>query len=292
MNEMSTILDKRHFLEGPRWRDGRIWVSDFHGRNVLSADLRGDVRVEAELTDRPSGLGWLPDGRLLIVSMVDRKVLRREDSGELVEHADPSSFTDSENNDMIVDAAGRAYVGATGFDSNIGEPIRTAPVVKVEPAGSATVVAGGLYMPNGMTFLPDGTLVVAETLGNRLSAFDVRADGTLGARRDWARFGEPPASDDLASVIPGVVVGPDGICADSTGAVWVADALHNRVVRVAAGGAIMQEVSTGDRGAYSCTLGGPDGRTLFICSAPDFNYEARAKTREASLLVVQVDVQV
>lgn len=292
MSEFSTVLDQRHFLEGPRWHEGRIWVSDFHGHNVISSDLAGDVKVEAELDDRPSGLGWLPDGRLLIVSMADRKILRREASGELVVHADLSSFTDSESNDMVVDDLGRAYVSATGFDANVGEPIRKAPVVRVEADGSASLAADDFFMPNGLTFLPSGELIVAETLGNRLSAFDVEADGSLVNRREWATFGPEPSSDDLMTVLPGVVVGPDGICADSDGAVWVADALGNRVVRVAEGGAILQEVSTGELGAYSCTLGGPQGKTLFICCAPDFNYEARSKAEESTLLSIEVDVAV
>ncbi|MET0930999.1 MAG: SMP-30/gluconolactonase/LRE family protein [Aeromicrobium sp.] len=291
MTDFTTILDGRHFLEGPRWHNGRIWVSDFHGHDVVSSDLQGDVRVEVELDDRPSGLGWLPDGRLLVVSMEARKVMRREESGELVVHSDLSEFH-NECNDMLVDAQGRAYVSATGFNSNIGESIKTAPLVKVDPDGSASVVADDLHMPNGITRLPDGTLVVAETLGNRLSGFDVRPDGTLSERRDWATFGDLRTSDDLMEVMPGTVVGPDGICADSEGCVWAADALHNRVVRVEAGGKIVQDISTGDRGAYSLTLGGPDGRTLFICSAPDFNYEARAAVREATLLAVTVDVPV
>ncbi|WP_127128964.1 SMP-30/gluconolactonase/LRE family protein [Georgenia sp. SYP-B2076] len=289
----TTVLKDRHFLEGPRWRDGRIWVSDFHAHEVLSANADGtDVRVEAELNDLPSGLGWLPDGRLLVVSMADRAVLRREHSGELVVHADLSSFSDADFNDMLVDADGRAYVGSTGFDSNIPEPVRTAPVVLIQPDGSASIAADDLYMPNGMTMVTDGVLVVAETLGNRLSAFDVAADGTLGPRRDWARFGSPPVSDDLMEVMPGVVVGSDGIVSDSEGAIWVADALKPRVIRVAEGGEILQEISTEalGMGAYSCTLGGPDGRTLFICAAPDFYYAARAAAAEAVLLSVTVDV--
>jgi len=290
MSSFGRLLDKCHYLEGPRWHDGRIWVSDFHGHQVLSSGLDGDRRVEAELDDRPSGLGWLPDGRLLVVSMARRAVLRREESGELVEHADLSSFNDSESNDMVVDASGRAYVSGTGFDANAGEAIRTCPLLKVEADGCATVVAEDLYMPNGLTFLPSGELVVAETVGNRLTAFDVLADGALEGSRVWAEFGPRPTSTDLLEVLPTLTVGPDGICADAEGAVWVADSLHNRVLRVAEGGAILQEVSTGAMGAYSCTLGGPTGCTLFICSAPDFNYASRAAAREGQLLTLEVDI--
>jgi sugar lactone lactonase YvrE len=294
MTEFTTLIRDRHFLEGPRWRDGRIWTSDFHAHEVISAREDGsDLRVEASLDDRPSGLGWLPDGRLLIVSMVDRLVLRRERSGELVVHADLTDYTDSEFNDMIVDAEGGAYVSSTGFDSNIPEPVRRGPVVRVEPDGSARVAADGFFMSNGMALLSGGrVLVVAETLGNRLSAFDVDDAGALGPRRDWAVFGDLPTSTDLFEILPGVVVAPDGITADSEGAIWVADALKPRVLRVAEGGEILQEISTESLGlaAYAAQLGGADGRTLFLCLAPDFNYEARAAAAEAIMVSTRVDV--
>lgn len=292
MTEFSTVLKDRHFLEGPRWRDGRIWVSDFHAHEVLSARADGsDVRIEAKLSDKPSGLGWLPDGRLLVVSMSDRAVLRREPTGELVRHADLSTFSDADFNDMLVDDQGRAYVGSTGISPDAPTTLRPAPLVRVDPDGSARVVADDLYMPNGMTIIKKGVLVVAETFGNRLSAFDIAADGSLGARRDWAKFGDPPAGDDFMEILAGVVVAPDGIVADAGGAIWAADSQTPRVVRIAEGGEILQSISTKELGlgAYSCTLGGLDGRTLFICAAPDYDDEARTAAAEAVLLSVKLD---
>lgn len=292
MTELATIIDRRFFLESPRWHDDRIWVSDFYGHVVLSSDLHGNSRVEVELgPDRqPSGLGWLPDGRLLIVSMLDRRILRREHSGEIVEHADLSGLTASDINDMIVDERGYAFVSAVGFDSGALAPVASAPLLRVAPDGSVSIAAEDLYMPNGMAILGGETLVVAETLGNRLTAFDLSTDGALSGRREWAVFGELPTSSDLLEVMPQLVCGSDGIAADSSGAIWVADSLHNRLIRVEEGGAVLEDISTKDLGAFACALGGADGTSLFICCAPDFNAAARKAQPESVLLVTNVDV--
>ncbi|NMI01615.1 SMP-30/gluconolactonase/LRE family protein [Pseudonocardia acidicola] len=290
MSELSVVLEKYSFLEGPRWRDGRLWVSDFYTHQVVSARGDGsDVRVEAEVPAQPSGLGWLPDGRLLIVSMRDHKILRREQDGSLVEHADLSGHATGVLNDMVVDGQGRAYVGNFGFDLMNGAPMRTAPLVRVDPDGSTTVVAEGLHFPNGAVIIGN-TLVVAESFGHRLSAFEINSDGSLSDRRDWASLGPVPDSDDLTEALPQLTLAPDGIAADSEGAVWAADALGNRVVRIREGGEIAQEISTGETGCYACALGGDDGRTLFLCTAPGFSEHERRDTREAKLLAVRVEV--
>jgi sugar lactone lactonase YvrE len=287
-SELTVVLEKMSYLEGPRWHEGRVWVSDFYTHRVVSARADGtDVRVEAEVPAQPSGLGWLPDGRLLLVSMRDHALLRRETSGELVVHADLSEFCGGHLNDMVVDAAGRAYVGNFGFDLMAGGDLRTAALVRVDPDGTATTVADDLYFPNGSVIIGDD-LVVAETLGNRISAFAIGTDGGLGERRDWARFGDPPTSRAFGDVLGELVVGADGICADVEGAVWVADALGNRAVRVA-GGEIVQSIDAGT-GVFACTLGGDDGRTLFLCTAPSFAEHERRDTRDAALLAVRVDV--
>jgi sugar lactone lactonase YvrE len=288
-SELDVVLEGYSFLEGPRWRDGRLWVSDFYTHRVLSIDARGDVREEAEVPGQPSGLGWLPDGRLLIVSMRDHTILRREPDGHLVTHADLTGLAGGHLNDMLVDAQGRAYVGNFGFDLMGGGPVATAALVRVDPDGATTVVAEDLHFPNGMVRI-GGTLVVAETLGNRLSAFDVQDDGSLSGRRDWAGFGDVPDTTDVGEALGALVVAPDGMALDAEGAVWAADALGNRVVRVREGGEIAQEISTGEVGVYACALGGDDGRTLFLCTAPGFAEHERRDTREAKLLAVQVDV--
>lgn len=289
---METVLEKLTFLEGPRWRDGRVWVSDFYTHRVLSAAEDGsDLRVEATVPAQPSGTGVLPDGRLLVVSMRDRRILRREQDGALVTHADLSPLAKGVLNDMAVDPQGRCWVGCFGFDLMGGAPMETALLIRVDPDGSAVVVADELSFPNGAVC--DGrTLVVAETFGNRLTGFDVSADGALTHRRDWARFGDPPTSRALAEVLPHLAVVPDGIAEpDAEGAIWVADADHHRAVRVREGGEIAAEVATPDGfQTYAVALGGADGRTLFLACAPSFLEHERAHTRDGVLLSTTVDV--
>ncbi|MBW0104033.1 SMP-30/gluconolactonase/LRE family protein [Pseudonocardia sp. KRD291] len=290
---MSTVvLENLSFLEGPRWHAGRIWVSDFYTNQVLSAAEDGsDLRVEAEVPGQPSGLGWLPDGRLLIVSMRDRSILRRETDGSLTRHADLSGHAPSVLNDMVVDGHGRAFVGSFGFDLMAGDPRSPAPLLRVDTDGSVTEVSEPLHFPNGPAIVDGSTLVVAETFGNRLSAFDIAADGALSDRRDWARFGAVPTATDTMEAIGELSVAPDGISAvDAEGAIWVADARGNRAVRVRPGGEIVDSVSTGENGCYACALGGADGRTLFLCTAPSFLEHERRETRDAKLLGVRVDV--
>jgi sugar lactone lactonase YvrE len=222
--------------------------------------------------------------------MRDRKLLRLA-HGELVEHADLSPLTGGHVNDMVVDGQGRAYVGNFGFDLMGGAPFRATTIVRVDPEGTTSVAADGLMFPNGSVITPDGsTLIVDETFGNRISAFDIAADGSLGPRRDWANFGALPDTDNVQELIAAAAIGPDGNCLDADGAVWVADAIHHRVVRVAEGGAILEEVSTGDEGVYACMLGGEDGRTLYLCVAPNFDETERSSTRLGRLVATTVDV--
>ena len=291
MTKAGVLTEGLHFGEGPRWRDGRLWLSDFYTHQVIACDLQGRVEKIADVPGQPSGLGWLPDGRLLIVSMRDRRVLRREADGQLVTHADLSNIATGHCNDMAVDAQGRAWVGNFGFDLMGGGGVQTASLARVDPDGSVHEVARDLYFPNAILPTPDGrTLIVNETLGNRLSAFDIAADGSLGPRRDWAVFGPLVQSDKLDDYIAGGKVAADGGALDAEGAVWVADAIGNRALRVAEGGRVLQEVSTGAQGTFACTLGGPDGRTLFLCVAPDFMEHHRAAAREAQIWTTRVDV--
>ena len=290
VREPTAVLDGMSYLECPRWHDQRIWVADFYRHEVLSAREDGsDLRVEATVPQQPSGLGWLPDGRMLVVSMRDRRLLRREPDGALVVHADLSGHVDGHPNDMVVDTQGRAYVGNFGFDLMAGAPIDTATLVRVDPDGQVVVVAEDLLFPNGSALTPEGTLVLSETFGNRITAFDVAADGSLSGRRDWARFGDVPGTAVIAEALPHLAVAPDGLCLDAEGAVWVADALHGRVLRVREGGEVTDEIEAGS-GVFACMLGGDDGRTLFLSSAPDFDEHRRSAAREARVLAVRVDV--
>lgn len=283
-----TVASGLHFLEGPRWHENRIWFSDFYSHRVLSAREDGsDLRTEATVEHQPSGLGWLPDGRLLIVSMLDKKILRREPDGTLETHADLSGYATGAVNDMIVDAAGRVFVGNFGFDLMGGAPSATASLHRVDPDGTVTEAASDLWFPNGMVITPDGVLIVDETFGNRCSAFDLTADGQLVNRRVWASFG--PVPSEVGDALEEPPVGPDGCCLDAEGALWIADATGDRVLRVTEGGRITDEISPGT-GVFACALGGADGRTLFACIAPDFDAKARSAAREAALLAYRVEV--
>ena len=290
VRDVTVVLEGYSFTECPRWHDGRLWFADFYTHRVLSAGADGsDVRVEAEVPQQPSGLGWLPDGRLLVVSMRDRRLLRREESGELVTHADLAPYVTGHPNDMVVDHQGRAYIGNFGFDLMAGAPIEAASLVCVTPDGQVSVAAKDLLFPNGSAITPGGTLVVSETFGNRIAGFDVADDGSLSGRRDWARFGEVPTSTDIAEALPNLTVAPDGLCLDAEDAVWVADANHGRVLRVREGGEIVDEIAV-DSGVFACMLGGDDGRTLFLSAAPDFDEHRRSAAREARVLAARVDV--
>jgi sugar lactone lactonase YvrE len=288
--KFTTVLGAYKYMEAPRWRDNRVWISDFYTHEVVSANEDGtDPRVEAVVANQPSGLGWLPDGRLLVVSMRDRKLLRREPDGALVTHADLSAHVDYLLNDLVVDSRGRAYVGNFGFDLMGGAPVQSTMIHRVDPDGTVTPVAEDLWFPNGSVITDAGVLLVVETLGNRITAFDILADGGLANRRVWAEFGQRPDDTDVGKVLTALAVASDGCCLDAEGALWVADAAHGRVVRVTEGGHIVDEIQL-QTGVFACALGGADGRTLFLCTAPDFFEENRANAREASLLSVPVEL--
>lgn len=255
------------FGEGPRWHDGVLWFSDFYRRAVYTLAPDGTETTVVDVPEQPSGLGWLPDGRLLVSSMRDHTVRRLEPDGSLVVHADLSDLADYHLNDLITDATGRAYVGNFGYDLHADMAERDVPTIladesagatrlaRVDPDGTVSIAAEGVRFPNGMAWQDDGrTLVLAETLRLQLTAYDVAADGTLSAPRVWA------------STAPQMVA-PDGICADPEGGIWVAAALGNAVVRYAEGGEVTGQVETSQI-AYACALGGPDGRTLFAMTAP------------------------
>ena len=288
--QMTTVVDGFNFLEAPRWRDGRLWFSDFYGYKVRSMLEDGtDIRVEAEVPGQPSGLGWLPDGRLLVVSMVDRRVLRREPDGTLSVHGDLSSYATGHVNDMVVDTHGRAYVGNFGFDLMAGEPVEPAALHRVDPDGQVTQVADDLWFPNGSAITPDNVLLVVETFGNRVSAFDLTDDGQLVNRRVWAEFGPLPTDRGVAEALAQLQVAGDGACLDAEGALWIADAIGGRLVRVVEDGTITDEIDPGSP-VYACALGGAAGTTLFACAAPDFHEGPRKAAREARMLATRVAV--
>jgi len=289
MPEFTKLIGGFAFTECPRWHNGHLYFSDQHGYRVYQSSLDGFTDDIAVIPNRPGGLGFLPDGRLLIASMCDRKIFRLEDDGALTLHADLSALAAGDINDMLVDPTGRAWVGNFGFDLHGGAPSCSTGLICIEPDGAAHIATDGLGFPNGMVLTPDGrTLIVAETLMNRLSAFDLH-NGKLGPRRTWAVFGDAPTSTSVSDILAQSEVVPDGICLDAEGAVWVADLMHHRLLRVHAGGPILQELST-PLSPFACMLGGDDGRTLFICVAPTF-HEAEAKTlMNSSILTTRVEV--
>ena len=290
MSTFSTLVDGLSFTECPRWRDGRLYFSDRYTRRVLAVSLDGAVETYARTIGLPAGIGFLPDGRLLIALMRDRKLVRREHDGSILEYADLAELAPGELNDMLVDDDGRAWVGNFGFDLFGGAPACSTVLISVALDGSASIGAHDLAFPNGAVLTPDGrTLIIAETMANRLSAFTV-CDGSLTNRRTWAAFGNPPASTDVERIMKEANVAPDGICLDAEGAVWVADVLNRRLIRVAEGGAILDELNTNGLCAFACMLGGDDGRTLFACAAPTFDeVEAQAHHR-SSILMTRVAV--
>jgi sugar lactone lactonase YvrE len=290
MAETSTVVSGFAFLEAPRWRDGRVWFSDFYTYRVLSAREDGsDLRTEAEVPGQPAGLGWLPDGRLLVVSMRDRRVLRREADGTLVTHGDLGAHATGHANDLVVDGQGRAYVGNFGFDLMSGAPLATAALHRIDPDGTVTEVADDLWFPNGAVITDENVLVVNETFGNRVTAFDLTGDGQLANRRVWAEFAPLPSERAMDQVLAQTAVAPDGCCLDAEGALWIADGVGDRLIRVRDGGEILDEARFGSP-VYACALGGADGRTLFACAAPDFYEDARKAARDGRLLATRVAV--
>ena len=258
------------FAEGPRWRDGRLWFSDMHGGAVHSVDLRGDRRCELTLDDhRPSGLGFLPDGSLLVVSIDERQVLRW-DGASLTVHADLSELEPIGCNDMIVDDRGVAYVGAF---PEVAQP--STSIYRVDPDGHTTVAASDVVFPNGMVITPDGALIVAESLGRRFTQFDIGEGGELENRRLFAEC-------------PGY--GPDGICLDAEGAIWAAMPLAHQFLRIAPGGEVLETIEMGERLAIACALGGPERRHLFLLSALGHSADELAGTRRSRIDVVEVEV--
>ncbi len=272
---LTTLADDFAFLEGPRWHDGRLWLSDIWDYTVFTVDESGRREAVVRVPERPSGLGFLPDGTPLVVSMVDRRVYRIVD-GALTLHADLATLVSAEINDMVVDDRGRAYIGNMGYDLFGGGEARPGEITLVEPDGRFRHVAAQLDFPNGMAISADGaTLYVAESFGHRVSAFERAQDGSLGARRVLA---------ELPELIP------DGICLDREGGLWVAGAMGGAFVRLAADGTVSARIDVAPRAAIACQLGGADGRTLF-CLTYDGGIEELSQGKPgARIEVARVDV--
>jgi sugar lactone lactonase YvrE len=252
MPEPRSLLTGIALGESPRWHDGRLWFSDWGAQEVIAVDSDGRSEVIARVPTFPFCIDFLPDGRLLVVSGREGLLLRSEPDGSLVTHAELTSLAAPPWNDIVVDGRGNIFVNNLGFAFGTGAAFAPGIVVVVTPDGKPRQVADGLAFPNGMAVTPDNTtLLVAESYGERLTAFDIAAEGGLSNRRTWA---ETPGDH------------PDGICLDAEGAVWYGDVGSSRCVRVREGGEVLQTVNL-DRGCFACMLGGADRKTLYMVAA-------------------------
>lgn len=267
------LADDFLFLEGPKWDGEALWVSDVFDLKVYRVAPDGTRRLICDVPERPSGLGFLPDGTPVVVSATDLRLYRIED-GKLVEHADLTGHATGFINDMAVDRAGRIYVGNFGYDYDAGEAPKTADLHLVEPDGTVRAVAPDLDFANGMVIIDSGkTLVVAETWQGRLTAFDIAPDGGLSGRRVFANLGDRH---------------PDGIAADVDGAIWTACFKTGEFLRVRDGGEITDCIGFDGHGV-SCALGGPTGHTLFCTVYCGPLEDLRAGKRRAAIYTVDVD---
>ena len=280
-----TILDGFHFVEGPRWHDDQLWFSDMHGHRVVRTALDGQVHTVARIEDdHPSGLGWLPDGRLLVVAMASQQLRRVDADGRVVLHADLSALARGDCNDMIVRADGTAYVGDMAFDVHSGSTdYHPGQTLCVRPDGQVSQAADALAAPNGHVLSEDGrTLVVAQSGGFCLTAFDVGEDGTLSNQRLFAEL----TPDEGIPYSP-----PDGICLDAEGAIWFADPIGKRFCRVREGGEMTHVVRpAGDATAIACTLGGPGRRTLLMAVAQALPSTGALAAGNARIDALEVEV--
>jgi sugar lactone lactonase YvrE len=278
---IKTLVDSTmglKFTESPRWYNGKLWFIDIHDKRIKTVDLSGSVETLLELPFIPNGFGLTPEGIIVVGDAFQRRIYRRAGTA-LQQVADISDLTQFCLSDGIVDAQGRLYVGDIGYNflDPAAKPVETCVIVLVCPDGRASVVADKLFFPNGMVITPDGrTLIVGETLGHRLTAFDIQEDGSLSNRRVWAQL---PTS-----------VGPDGICLDAEGAVWCANPEgEDSVVRVREGGEITDRIKV-DTHAYAVMLGGPERRHLFICASGSHDPAEIQRNPSASFQVVEVEV--
>jgi sugar lactone lactonase YvrE len=295
MAEPTKLLDGGTFFEVPRWHEGRWWVSDFYtdGGRIVAVDPGGAIERTIPL-EQPSGLGWLPNGDLLAVSMSGHKVWRIADGGnsEPEVYADLADFSRGESNDMTVDAEGRVWVDSFGYDLYAGERPAGSPIFRVDPDGSVNAVADDLHFPNSIMVLPDGTLVVAETIASRLTAFDVGADGGLSNRRVYCQIAPTVPLEEIAEDYSNVAYGPDGCTIDAEGCVWAGNSLGNWIGRFSPEGEVLARVEAPEDGmsVYAVQLGGADGRTLLMCVSPDWRLGMGGDEPRSSLWTLEVEV--
>lgn len=294
MGDFKTVLEGGAFFECPRWHEGRWYVSDFYRYAVYAVDPDGSAEEHFHVDGQPSGIGWLPDGSLIAVSKQQRKIFRRDADGGSSVHADLSDLATTDLNDMVVSSTGDAYVGEFGFDTMTQEDPAPAGLFRVAPDGTAKKEFDDLRFPNGSVITPDGkTLIVGESVAARYRAYDITADGSLANPRVWAQMApSPPFEPPTAELFANLAMAVDGCCLDAEGHIWAADAFGGRLIRIAPGGEIVEELpAPAETGFIACALGGEDRRTMLIAAGPlEWNESVRSKTRDGVLLSTTVEV--
>ena len=296
-NEFKLEARDLHFSEGPRWHDNKLWFSDFYNKAVMNLDESGNIEKIVDIPNQPSGLGWLPNGDLIIVSMLDRKLMKFS-NGNLSLHSDLSNLTLFRCNDMVIDKDGHAYVGNFGSLEHATN-IKLTCLIHVTPEGNASIAAENLDFPNGTVITPDGKkLIIGETYGGRLTSFEIDENKRLSKRKVWAqmipksyyyltrivRALRIPVKEGAATPYPV----PDGICLDDQMGIWVASPTTSEVVRYTEGGKITDRITTPNR-AYACMLGGQDGKTLFVCTANESTPEQASSEETGKIYSIRVD---
>lgn len=290
--QFNVVMEHGNYYEGLRWHEGRWYASDAMAGVVFALDESGQREDLVTAETFLSGIGWMPDGSMLVVSIQDRLLLRRWPDGAVTTHADLSEISPHWINDMIVDGQGRAWVGTIGFAIHEGAALKPGELFRVDPDGAVAVAADGLWCPNGVVVTPDDTtLTVAETFAGRLTSFTIDADGELTERRVLAQFGDVPDSSDAEEMLGAIEVAPDGLAIDSENHVWVADGARQRCIRVSPQGEIVEEVAHPDgTNIYSVAIGGQDGRTLMLAASDGFFEAVQGVKGTASLLTTRVRV--
>lgn len=276
MTKAETVAGGFVFPECPRWRDGALWFADCHDGKVIRLAPSGEVLESFELPGKPAGIGFLPDGDMLIVSIGELCIYRRDAAGKLHRHADLSGIHSHHSNDMVVDRAGNAYVGEIGFHVGV-DPDRPTAFALVRPDGTVSESGRPVLTPNGAVITPDGkTLIVGESLGRRLTAYDIGADGMLSNQRLFAQL------DELDI--------PDGICLDAEGCIWSTSPFSSSIIRVSPTEGVVERITFDDTRPYACMLGGEDGRDLYLCCAPDHDPAKTVPVRKGEMRRLRVPV--
>ena len=302
MKELKKLTGGLYFGEGPRWHENKLWFSDFYSHKVMTLDENNSLETVCDVPSQPSGLGWLPNGDLLIVSMLDRKILKFSE-GSISVHADLSEYVAHKCNDMVVGRDGTAYVGNFGM-GDAGESLNSTHLMIVKSDGTVLKGPDNLLFPNGTVITEDGkNLIIAETLGAKLTSFDIEDNGELTNRKLWARtsplfslliikflssMGFDLSKVDFSKYSKNLHV-PDGICLDEKNGIWIASPTTKAVVRIEKGGNITDTINT-PKGAFACMLGGKERKTLYVIISNSSDPEEAQASPEGEIHSIEVEI--